>query len=142
MAATSTELTGTCLCGAISVAVKGPLTMKMCHCMDCRKFTGTNAAYILPVARTDVRVTGSPKQFWTVSDNGKKYCRGFCAECGSSVIDESPHYEAVYWVHMGIFPAHTIPPPIEESFWVNAESWEILHPGVRVLERQEGQDDV
>ena len=73
---------GSCLCGAISFAVTGPvLSTSFCHCAQCRKqsghcFSAGNAA------RADVAITGEVS--WYQSSDYAK--RGFCGTCGSSLF--------------------------------------------------------
>lgn len=73
--------TGSCLCGAVTYEVHGPLRdVVACHCEQCRKQTGT---YMSATAAkdTDFRITENRGLKWYHSSEGAK--RGFCGECGS-----------------------------------------------------------
>ena len=81
--------TGSCLCGAVTLRVDGPLReVVFCHCGQCRKQTGlyyasTNAA------DKDLTITGEDDITWyKSSDEGR---RGFCRHCGS----------ALFWKYLG-----------------------------------------
>ncbi len=73
--------TGSCLCGAVSFEIHGPLRdVIACHCPQCRKQTGT---YMSATACADQDLvftrTGGLK-WYRSSDEAK---RGFCGDCGS-----------------------------------------------------------
>ena len=73
--------TGGCLCGALRVAAVGrPYRVGLCHCLDCRKHTGSlfHASAIFP--QDAVTIEGE------ASDYG---ARSFCPRCGSSVFGRS-----------------------------------------------------
>jgi hypothetical protein len=81
--------TGGCFCGAVRYELNGPLTgVTYCHCSKCRRWHGHVGAYTA-VDRDQFRLTETRGLKWhTVSPTVK---RGFCAECGSSVLfDEAP----------------------------------------------------
>lgn len=76
--------TGSCLCGAVTYSLTGPLRNSVaCHCLQCRKTSGHY------VSATQV----GPKQLTITKDDGLRWYqsspeaqRGFCATCGSSLF--------------------------------------------------------
>lgn len=75
-------ITGSCLCGQITLKIDGPLRpVVACHCTQCRKTTGHHVA-ATSAARDDISVTGDVT--WYVSSDTAR--RGFCATCGSNMI--------------------------------------------------------
>ena len=57
------ETEGGCLCGAVRVAARGePKRVGLCHCLDCRKHSGTLffAAAIFPAEQ--VTVSGETRE--------------------------------------------------------------------------------
>lgn len=84
---------GGCLCGAVRYEIKGPVRdIVGCHCGQCRKTTG----HYLPAA------TAWRKDFRITEDRGLKWYRasdfagrGFCAECGSTLIWRSDEGETI-----------------------------------------------
>ncbi|OJJ46060.1 hypothetical protein ASPZODRAFT_133026 [Penicilliopsis zonata CBS 506.65] len=80
---------GSCFCGKVKVEYAGqPLASALCHCLDCRKLTGTLCTYSFVVKRADLKVTGSPKAVAKTADSGKSYENYFCPECGSSIYGQ------------------------------------------------------
>ena len=75
-------ITGTCLCGAVSLEIDEPLEKapEACHCSQCRKQTG-NFFVGVNVRRTAMRVAGEERVTWYPSS--EKVRRGFCSTCGS-----------------------------------------------------------
>lgn len=75
-------VTGSCLCGAVSFEVTGPLRPVIaCHCTQCRKSSGHHVA-ATSAARDDITVQG-PVTWFGSSDWAK---RGFCGTCGSNLF--------------------------------------------------------
>ncbi|WP_108484585.1 GFA family protein [Oceaniglobus ichthyenteri] len=78
--------TGSCLCGAVSYLVRGPLfPVVACHCTQCRKSSGHFAA-LTSAARELVLISGEVT--WYPSSEIAN--RGFCATCGSSLFWDGP----------------------------------------------------
>lgn len=72
---------GSCLCGAVSFEVAGPVPPpSVCHCNQCRKQSGHvwSSSYV-PQER--LTLTKSDDLKWFAATPSAK--RGFCATCGS-----------------------------------------------------------
>ena len=77
---------GSCLCGAVTYTVDGPLRpVVACHCTQCRKASGHHFA-ATSASRDHVRVEGEVHWFQS-SDIAR---RGFCAVCGSNLFWDGP----------------------------------------------------
>ncbi|MEM9433989.1 MAG: GFA family protein [Pseudomonadota bacterium] len=73
---------GSCLCGAVSYVVTGPLRpVVACHCTQCRKSTG-HFVSATSASRANVVVTGTVS--WFQSSASAR--RGFCRTCGSNLF--------------------------------------------------------
>jgi hypothetical protein len=73
--------TGSCLCGAVRYEVNGPLRpVVACHCVQCRKQTGTYMSATAAADR-DLSVTSGDALKWYRSSETAR--RGFCSACGS-----------------------------------------------------------
>ncbi len=95
---------GSCLCGAISFKVKGPLPKPdACHCHKCRKFSG-HFFVSSDVPRAQVEITGQEKITWFQSS--EKVRRGFCSICGSSLFFD-PLFKDWTAVALGAFDQDT-----------------------------------
>ncbi|KXN82130.1 hypothetical protein AN958_03184 [Leucoagaricus sp. SymC.cos] len=98
---TKTELAevrrGSCLCGAVRYEVQGdPIRFMTCHCINCRKATGTafmsNGLFPRNVAQRFRLVSGQEKLKVFLdkgTTSGVPLSRHFCRECGSNVVNVS-----------------------------------------------------
>jgi hypothetical protein len=76
--------TGSCCCGAVRYEVTGELTaVTYCHCSKCRRWHGHVGAYTA-VDRDGFKLTEQRGLAWYSISAVVR--RGFCAECGSSVL--------------------------------------------------------
>ncbi len=73
---------GSCLCGAVTYTVTGPLRpVVACHCAQCRKTSGHYVA-ATSAPRESVAIAGEVT--WYASSDTAR--RGFCGTCGSSLF--------------------------------------------------------
>jgi hypothetical protein len=84
-------MTGTCLCGSISVTIHDPDLFKgrrghLCHCANCRKTSGSFVASNLAIEEAKVEIKDRKGTLKTFQDyetgSGKLVSRYFCSECG------------------------------------------------------------
>ena len=84
------ENTGGCLCGAVRYTVDSePDLVGVCHCSDCKKFTGSAYSFLVIVQQTALKIDGITKTYSTPGDSGQPIVRRFCPECGSSISEEA-----------------------------------------------------
>ena len=94
-----TDLTGTCLCGAVTVAVRAERPgISLCHCDPCRKWSGTALAGFDAEA-ADVTVSG-PATSYPSSDFAE---RAFCPTCGTHLWFRDTEAGAPYELSPGLF---------------------------------------
>ncbi|WP_114227712.1 MULTISPECIES: GFA family protein [Sphingomonas] len=105
-------VSGGCLCGAVRVEARGePTRVGLCHCLDCRKHSGTLffAAAIFPEEK--VTVTG---------DTSEYNHRHFCPTCGSSVFGR---WGEEIDLHLGALDEIDQFKPTYELWTVRREGW-------------------
>lgn len=89
MAGAGDVKTGSCLCGAVTYEIAGPLSpVVYCHCSQCRRQSGHFYA-TTNVARADLRLIREDGLAWFRSSERAR--RGFCKMCGSPL----------FWQHDG-----------------------------------------
>ena len=119
-----TLLTGGCLCGDVRITATGaPCWVGLCHCLDCRKLSGSvfQALAIFPEAA--VAVSGETREFAG---------RSFCPRCGSSVFGRS---EDEIEVSLGTLDEPNQLTPTYELWTIRREAWLPPVPGARQYER-------
>ncbi|KIW01841.1 uncharacterized protein PV09_06691 [Verruconis gallopava] len=93
---------GSCSCGKIKVSVEGePVAQGLCHCLDCRKVSGSAFTVNAVVKAEHFHVTGTPKAWHKVADSGNKIVNYFCGDCGSPVYGRGSFGDN-YVVRMGL----------------------------------------
>ena len=122
------QVTGGCLCGAVSIIATGkPYRVGICHCMDCRKHHGAlfHASAIFPEAA--VTVTGETRSFQG---------RHFCPACGSPVFGRTGDEIEV---NLGALDAPDQFRPTYELWTIRRESWLPGFDGMRhYVQNREG----
>ncbi len=82
--------TGGCLCGSVRYECAAePVAGAHCHCVDCRKSSGTGHCSHLVVQEAAFQVSGELKFFDAAADSGNMVSRGFCPTCGSAVYSKN-----------------------------------------------------
>lgn len=79
-------LKGGCLCGAVNYQVTGkPIVTGHCHCVDCRKTSGTGHCTHVAMRADEVHLTGAMSSYRRPADSGNMVERFFCPNCGSPI---------------------------------------------------------
>ncbi|PRH86576.1 aldehyde-activating protein [Labrys okinawensis] len=82
--------TARCACGAVAFEFDtDPTFVAVCHCLDCKKASGGEAATWFGVPTSDFTLTGGEgkiKAVTYIADSGNKLDRNFCTECGARLF--------------------------------------------------------
>ena len=107
-------VTGGCLCGAVRYeADEPPHHADYCHCRMCQKHTGSAFSVSAAFRADRFRITRGAPKFYKSSDISE---RGFCADCGSSLIDRYFDPDDPYvWVGVGTLDHPEDAPPNQHS---------------------------
>jgi hypothetical protein len=127
-----TPRTATCRCGQFSATATGdPVRISVCHCLDCKKRSGS--AFSAQARWPDAQVvqSGAFKEWTTVGESGRSATFRFCPECGGGltyVIEALPGLTAIA---MGGFADPNFPPPEYSVYENRKHGWvEITAEGV------------
>ncbi|HET9810862.1 MAG TPA: GFA family protein [Sphingomicrobium sp.] len=78
-----------CRCGQLRASVTGePVRVSVCHCLNCKKRSGSAFAVQARWPADRVEIEGRSKPWVIVADSGNPATFHFCAECGSDVYYE------------------------------------------------------
>ena len=106
------QFAGGCLCGAVRFEARGePYRVGICHCMDCRKHSGSlfGAFAIFPAEAV------------TISGDAASYRdRSFCPKCGSPVFGR---WGDEIGLHLGSLDAPSQLKPSYELWMRRREGW-------------------
>jgi hypothetical protein len=101
-----------CSCGQLSAICSGePIRISVCHCLACKRRTGSAFSYNARFAEGDVTIQGRAAEFTRIGDEGGRVTYSFCPDCGTTVhyrIDDQPGLVAI---PAGAFADPSFPPP-------------------------------
>ncbi|TVY53592.1 hypothetical protein LCER1_G003609 [Lachnellula cervina] len=107
---------GGCFCGKIRMSYSGePNAHVLCHCLDCRKISGSTYSNNLVVPENNFKViSGTPKTISKVADTGKTITSHFCGDCGTTLYRDGASFPNAVIIKSGIlddpeFPNKNIP---------------------------------
>ena len=81
-----TARTASCRCGQLRATVHGePVRVSVCHCLDCKKRSGSAFAVQARWPSDQVTIEGRSKSFARAADSGNIITFCFCPDCGSDV---------------------------------------------------------
>jgi hypothetical protein len=101
-----------CSCGQLSATCVGePVRISVCHCLACKRRTGTAFSYNARFPEKDVKIAGRSREHTRIGDAGGRIIYSFCPDCGTTVhyrIDTQPGLIAI---PVGGFADLSFPPP-------------------------------
>ena len=81
-----TNRTASCRCGQLRATVTvDPVRASVCHCLNCKKRSGSAFAAQARWPVHQAIIEGSSKSFELISESGNKATFHFCPDCGSDV---------------------------------------------------------
>src|SRR4051812_33679977 len=133
------KVTGGCHCGHITYEAEvDPVTVRVCHCSDCQKLTGTAFRANIASLPGTFRLTGGmPKIYVKTAESGNKRWHGFCPECGTPIYAAAPEPNpATYGLRVGgIDQRAGFAPPARQIWCRSALPWSMDITSVQQFER-------
>jgi hypothetical protein len=133
------KVTGGCHCGHIAYEAEvDPATLRVCHCADCQKLTGTAfRTNIASLPGTFRLKSGAPKIYLKTAESGNKRAHAFCPDCGTPIYAAAPEPNPTsygLWVG-GIDQRAQFGPPARQIWCRSALPWSMNISGVERAER-------
>jgi hypothetical protein len=130
------SLHGSCLCGAVRIELAGePGRVGLCHCLDCRKKTGSVFATWAIYPAGAVNVVGET----AVHEGRNDYSRHVCAACASPLYERQAGSDEVELLAGVLDEPHRLTPTYE--LWtIRREEWLPSLPHARQYERDRDAD--
>jgi hypothetical protein len=101
-----------CSCGQLAAVCTGePVRISVCHCLACKRRTGSAFSFNARFAEDHVSIEGRSKEFTRIGDEGSRITYNFCPDCGTTVhyrLDTQPGLIAI---PIGGFADLAFPPP-------------------------------
>ncbi|KAI1347148.1 Mss4-like protein [Xylaria sp. FL0043] len=94
---------GGCFCGKVRYSIEGePVGKALCHCLDCRKITGSTYSTNIIVPGANFKLTsGTPKSIGKKADSGNEIVSYFCGDCGSTLYRDGKSFGDAKVVKVG-----------------------------------------
>lgn len=117
------DVTGTCHCGAISIAALVEDTrMIACHCSDCQQFSGAPFRAVVIASGDHVQLTGTPREYAKTADSGNIRLQGFCGECGTQLY-AADQDKSIFNIRTGWLDQHHELVPKVHIFGSSSPRW-------------------
>jgi hypothetical protein len=105
--------TGSCLCGQVIYSLEGePFLVGLCHCLDCRKESGSMFSTYAKWPRASFEYTGRIKT---------SHGRSFCPECGGRLFNLNGDHVEVRIGSLDEAPTGIV--PMQEGWTKRREHW-------------------
>ena len=134
------KVTGGCHCGHIRYEAEvNPETVRVCHCTDCQRLTGTAfRANIASLQGTFILKSGTPKIYTKTAESGNKRAHAFCPECGAPIYSAAtgPNPSTVGLRIGGLDQRAEFAPPFRQAWCRSALPWSMDLTHVERAEQQ------
>ncbi|MBL8670715.1 MAG: GFA family protein [Alphaproteobacteria bacterium] len=122
---------GGCLCGAVRFACSAdPAMVGHCHCIDCRKSSGTGHCTHVVVPRAAFAVTGRLTTYARPADSGNLVTRAFCPTCGSPIYSTNAAMPDLVFPRASSLDDPEAIKPQMVVYASRAPSWDVVDPAL------------
>ena len=119
----SDTIKGSCLCGKVQYEVKNDFSQfHQCHCVQCRKITGSAHASNLFTQVENIRWLAGEELIKTFNHPENNFRKVFCSECGSGLPYESRRIPVLI-VPAGSLDEEPDAEPMDHIFWHEHTQW-------------------
>ncbi|GAA3930373.1 GFA family protein [Litoribacillus peritrichatus] len=116
-------LTGSCLCQKVKYQITGPLDDVLnCHCSMCRKLHASAFRTRASIASSDWK-TLEGQAFIKFYESSPGEHKGFCSECGSSLLTKFDHKPDVFGFPLGTLDSDPKVKPSRHVFVGSKAPW-------------------
>ena len=106
-----------CSCGRLSAVCTGePVRVSICHCLACKRRSGSAFSYGAHFREEQVVVNGDATEFMRIGDEGGRLVFSFCPLCGANVFYRNSGVPGVVSVAVGGFADPAFPPPTRSVY--------------------------
>lgn len=116
-----------CACGALSATCRGnPVRVSICHCLDCKRRSGSAFSYNATYAAAQVSTRGEHGTYRRTGDEGRWADFHFCGRCGTTVFYEIEARPGMVTVPAGGFADMGFPEPTVEVYGERRPDWCVI----------------
>ena len=127
----SNAFSGRCLCGAISYKCDAePVIAGHCHCVDCRRSSGTGHGSHLGVPAAAVTIDGETRTYDAPADSGNTVSRHFCPTCGGAIYSTNSGMPDLFFIRASSLDDPEVFQPKIVVYTSRAASWDYMDPAL------------
>jgi hypothetical protein len=106
-----------CACGGLAISASGePVRISICHCLECKRRTGSVFSWNAHWPGERVAIEGNYRSYERSSDDGGWVRQHFCPTCGVMVFYEIELRPGIVSVPVGAFADPAFPAPTVEVY--------------------------
>jgi hypothetical protein len=131
------EITGGCLCKGVRYRITAePIVTRVCWCRLCQYIGAGSATVNTCFPTSAVKVTGTIRDYRSISDSGNVMHRRFCPECGVHLFSEAEARPHLVFVRTGTLDDPNLAEPAMTIWTSSAPQWACFDPALPQVERQ------
>jgi hypothetical protein len=120
---------GGCACGSIRYQLAGKLGFSFhCQCRDCQHLSGSGHISVFICNKTSLQLTGKLTWYERVAASGNTVQSGFCAKCGSPVLNKNAGYADKLFVAAATLDDPSLFLPTKVVHREDGLSWDLEDP--------------
>ncbi|WP_340315995.1 GFA family protein [Rhizorhabdus argentea] len=113
-----------CNCGQLRARAEGePVRISVCHCLACKRRTGSAFAHNAGFNHDQVSIDGEWKSWSRTTDTGRTNTFNFCPDCGSTVFYDVEMRPGIVNIPAGAFADPDFPAPTIEVYPERMVNW-------------------
>jgi hypothetical protein len=121
------KFSGGCLCGAVRYeSDMEPVAAGHCHCLDCRKSSGTGHCSHIGLPDRGFRISGTLHFYDAPADSGNIVSRGFCPTCGSPIYSTNAAMPGMIFLRASSLDDPELFKPQMVVYAKRAPSWDAI----------------
>ncbi|MEA3015308.1 MAG: hypothetical protein QOI38_30 [Sphingomonadales bacterium] len=122
-----TERTASCRCGALTAVARGePVRVSVCHCLACKRRTGSAFSYNAHWPEDQVETRGAASRWRRTNAEGFWCAYEFCPVCGSTVVYRIERRPGLVSIPVGAFADPDFPEPAVSVFGQSRHGWCVI----------------
>jgi hypothetical protein len=119
-----TVRTASCRCGQLTAECTGePFRISVCHCLDCKRRSGSAFSFQARWTEEQVRITGEHKSWEFVPDSGNLTRFHFCPHCGITIAYSNEGFPGTLAIPAGTFADPNFPAPRVSVYEERKHDW-------------------
>ena len=127
----SDKISGGCLCGAVKYSCTSePFVVGHCHCVDCRKSSGSGHGTHVGVMEDSLSVSGSLVFYEKPADSGNVVSRGFCSACGVAIYSTNSGMPGMVFLRASSLDDPDMVQPQMIVYASRAPAWDHMDPAL------------